>query len=262
MTNPQTPPGTIGSAPPISCPSLADPTLFLLAAVLDDLERTRLANESRLRQLTLTGADKDGIERGFGLDERHPDVGRLAGLVAAIAQLEHDAILNLRRRVRAHPLGPWINAQVGVGEKQAARLLAATGDPYWNGLHDRPRTVSELWAYCGLHVCDPGQVEGVNQANPAGVAARRRRGQSSNWSGNAKMRAYLIAASCVKQRRSPFRTDYDSRRAWTAVTHPEWTPGHSHNDAIRITAKAILREMWREARHIHGITDEEVETAA
>jgi hypothetical protein len=50
---------------------------------------------------------------------------------------------------------------------------------------------------------------------------------------------------------SAYRVTYDQRRAHTAVTHPEWTPGHSHNDALRVASKAILRDLWREARRIH-----------
>lgn len=258
--------------PERSAPGLADPTLALAAAVVDDLERTRISNENRLRQLTRTETDSDGEERGFGLDESHPDVARLAAIVAGLAKLEHDAVLGLQRQMRKHPMGPWVKAQVGIGEKQAARLLAAIGDPYWNTLHDRPRTVSQLWAYCGLHVvpgglgridahvadaaggqtCDPdSQLMPDNHGSPAvGVAARRRKGQKANWSADAKMRAYLIATSCMKQRNSPFREVYDNRRAHTAVTHPDWTDGHSHNDALRVTAKAVLREMWREAKRI------------
>lgn len=256
---------------------IADPTLALLAEVLDDLERTRIANENRLRQLTRTATDADGIDRGFGLDDSHPDVARLAGIVAGIAKLEHDATLNLQRQMRMHPLGQWVKAQSGIGEKQAARLLAAIGDPYWNTLHNRPRTVSELWAYCGLHVLHAagpltpdaqadaaGGVESdlrppspsapIPMVGTTGVAARRRKGQRTNWSNTAKMRAYLIATSCMKVRSSPFRADYDTRRKNTAVTHPEWTAGHSHNDALRITAKAILREMWRESKRITDTT--------
>jgi hypothetical protein len=41
------------------------------------------------------------------------------------------------------------------------------------------------------------------------------------------------------------------RREHTATTHPEWTKGHSHNDAMRVASKAILRDLWREAKRIH-----------
>lgn len=263
-----------------------DHVLTLHADVLDDLERSRIACENRLRQFTrhalgedgelVDKPDKDGELRGFGLTLDHPDVARLAGIVDALAKLEHDATLNLQRRMRAHPLGAWIKTQPGIGEKQAARLLAAIGDPYWNTLHDRPRTVSELWAYCGLHVlpagqtsaaapsrfaggepqiCDPDHAWPGTQRSNVGVAARRRKGERANWSATAKMRAYLIAKSCMKQRSSPFRADYEDRRAYTAVTHPEWTAGHSHNDALRITAKEVLKQLWREARRIHEVEE-------
>lgn len=263
----------------------------MAAAVVDDLERTRIANENRLRQLTRDEVDSDGEERGFGLDESHPDVARLAGIVTGLAELEHQAVLQLQRTMRAHPLGAWVKSSQGVGEKQAARLLAAVGDPYWNTLHDRPRTVSELWAYCGLHTvpADHGSTDarstlvGGAAPSPAGhtsvdtqaahaggtddrdlgptatdphfagaqVAARRRKGQRANWSNEAKMRAYLVAVSCMKSTSSPYRAVYLQRRATTDVTHPDWTPGHSHNDALRITAKAVLRDLWRAARDLH-----------
>lgn len=41
-----------------------------------------------------------------------------------------------------------------------------------------------------------------------------------------------------------YRHTYDQRRAHTAITHPEWTAGHSHNDALRIVGKEILRDLW------------------
>lgn len=258
-------------APSRSGPILIDPTLLMAAQVVDDLERTRIANENRLRQMTRDVEDSDGNERGFGLDESHPDVARLAGIVTAIADLEHQAVLGLQRAMRRHPLGAWVKAQKGVGEKQAARLLAAVGDPYWNTLHGRPRTVSELWAYCGLHTLpaghvrtdtqearadgdklrDPGHQSTDAHIHPTQVAARRRKGQRANWSTDAKMRAYLVAVSCMKAPGSPYRDVYLARRERTSATHPGWTPGHSHNDALRITAKAILRDLWVASRDLY-----------
>jgi hypothetical protein len=149
-------------------PSIADPLLALLADAVDDLERTRIANENRVRQLTRAGEDSDGAERGFGLTLDQPQVASLARVVAGLADLEAEAVLNLRRRLRQHPLGAWIQGQVGIGEKQGARLLAAIGDPYWNTLYGRPRTVSELWAFCGLHVLPAGQPPPVAHLPAAG----------------------------------------------------------------------------------------------
>lgn len=248
---------------------LADPALAFAADVLDDLERTRNANANRLRIMTTLDADSDGVVRGFGLDESHPDVARLSAMVTALDGLTHDATLQLQRQMRRHPLGPWVKAQRGIGEKQAARLLAAVGDPYWNSLHNRPRTVSQLWAYCGLHTLPAsGDLHSRETLNRS-VAARRVKGQKANWSTVAKTRAWLCIESCMKQidatckgdngigshadecRCSPYRVVVDKRRAHTALTHPEWSAGHSLNDAMRVASKALLRDLWIEARRVH-----------
>lgn len=264
--------------------SLADPTLALAADVLDDLERTRIANENRLRQLTRDEPDEDGEIRGFGLTEDHPDVARLANIVDGLTKLEHEATLNLARAMRKHQLGPWVKGQKGVGEKQAARLLAAIGDPYWNYLHDRPRTVSELWAYCGLHTLPAGRTRADTHSTRASggnvpssdqtpsdshglnVAARRKKGQRANWSTTAKMRAWNIAGSMLK---AGNRDVYDKRKAATeGRTHATecvrcgpsgkpaqpgtpWSDAHRHADALRIVSKWLLKELWRAARDIH-----------
>jgi hypothetical protein len=332
---------------------LFDPYLSFAADVLDDIERLRIAQANRLQILTRTEVDADGEVRGFGLDESHPDVARLAGMVEALKDIESDAVKALQRSLRNHPLHGWVSTTKGIGEKQGARLLAAIGgDPYWNSREDRPRTVSALWAYCGLHVLekpvDPtgdqpsfdtqiadvtgdqsstdnnhttsvpggrstfdtrgpsvpggqdrsdtqlisttsGQVDADTRSAGAvggdvhsstdtlrtvvGVAPRRTRGQRANWSTIAKTRCHLVAESCIKQLKapchaatfegrwiavhyteclcSPFRLTYDKRRTHTSVTHPEWTDGHRHNDALRVTSKDILRMLWREGRHIY-----------
>jgi hypothetical protein len=221
--------------------SLLDPALALAADVLDDIERVRTANENRLRQLTRSVEDSDGELRGFGLDETHPDVARLAAMVDTLKKVEHDATLQLQRQLRRHPLHPWVKAQKGVGEKQAARLLAAVGDPYINSATGLPRTVSALWAYCGLHVLpvaglarldahahhafsgnggDPCQRHGGAQDDRVGVAPKRQRGQRANWSTRAKTRAYLIAESCLKQLRKPCHAAAFEGR-WLAVHYDE-----------------------------------------
>ncbi len=270
---------------------LADPLLALLADVLDDLERTRIANENRLRQLTRDEPDKDGIERGFGLTLDQPQAASVASLVDGLAAMEHQATLALRRQLRAHPLGPWVANTAGVGEKQGARLLAAIGDPFWNTLHDRPRTVSELWAFCGYHVLpasghrspDTQKGSAVDRGQPAGgdtqgtadahafvgVAPSRTRGQRSNWSSTAKMRAFLVAEACMKCRQSPYRAVYDETRVkYADAVHkvecrrcgPSGKPasagsplsdGHKHARALRATAKDVLRDLWREAKRLH-----------
>lgn len=264
-------------------PFLRDPLLGVFADILDDFEKVRIANENRLRALT------DSSDRGHGLSVDNPDVARLAALVDATKSLEHQGKLNLCRAMRAHPLWPWAKPLAGVGEKQFARLLAVIGDPYWNDLHDRPRTKGELWAYCGYHViptsgsqrdhvpyshiaagstCHPDRcIVGV-QNDIVGVAPKRRRGERSNWNEDARKRCYLIAESCMKQR-GHYRDVYDAARAkYADATHrsacvrcgPAGHPaaegsvlslGHQHARGLRAVSKEFLKDLWRESKRLH-----------
>jgi hypothetical protein len=184
-------------------------------------------------------------------------------MLDAIIALEAQAIKDLERAMRAHPLGAWVKQQVGVGEKQAARLLAALGDPAARA------TPSQLWQYAG-------------HGDPA--RSKLRKGQPVEHSPTAKMRTRLIAESCIKQAHSPYRAVYDQARA-AAVgkvhavqcqntirpsltgsngsngcgtrEHPEWgapgspwRPGHAHGHALRLVGKAVLLDLWRAARDL------------
>lgn len=249
---------------------LFDPTLALLSITLDDLESQRIAMQNRYRSLTTSGTSESGLEWGYGLDERSPEVAIFASLTEQSISLEKDAIKALEKAMKKHPLGPWIAAQKGAGNKTVARLLGAIGDPYWHSVEDRPRTVSELWAYAGYK---PGQ--------------RRKKGQQSNWSDDAKKRTYLIAQGFVKQldpqckrdggiaehqpdcKCSVYRKVYDERRHHTknnlhqsecvrcgpsgkpAQPDTPWSAAHQMADAIRVTGKTFLRDLWRESRRIH-----------
>jgi hypothetical protein len=271
---------------------LRDPILGVLAEVVADLEAVRIANTNRLRILTRTEPDADGENRGFGLTLEHPEIARLARTVDSLHAAEVDAVKNLEKAMRAHPLGDWVRRTKGIGAKQAARLLAAIGDPYWHDMDNRPRTVSELWAYAGYHVMTSGggrvvpdsqmscaaagsdvhpdgrQILANHGYDAVGVAPKRVRGQKINWSTDARMRAYLIAAQTVKTG-GPYREIYDDGRAkYADAVHktecvrcgPKGKPaqvgsplnkGHQHARALRLVAKEVLKDMWREARTIH-----------
>jgi hypothetical protein len=189
--------------------------LLVTADFVDDIERVRIATANRLRSL-------DQIK---GLKES-PEYQRWQAQFERISEIEKFAVKELERVMKAHPLGPFIDRTVGLGKKQAARLLAATGDP-----GARPN-VAKLWAYCGLHVID-------------GKRPRRTKGQQANWSNTAKMRARLCAESCIKQMHSPYRKIYDRERAkWESR---ETTDLHKHNHALSVVAKEILKDLWIEA---------------
>lgn len=241
---------------------LHDPYLGILASTVDDMEGARIALANRLRQLTRSKEDKDGELRGLGLDPRSPEVRVVQDLLDATEKIEHQAILKLNRQMRVHPLWKtWAMNQKGIGEKTLARLLAAIGDPYWNDLHQRPRTVSELWAYCGLHVL------------PSGAAPKRVKGQTLNWSQEARKRVFLISESCLKQQDYYAEVYYESKDKYAESLHPtvcvrcgpEKQPaqpgsplsdGHKHARALRIVSKEILRDLWIASKDLHKAEQE------
>lgn len=270
---------------------LWDPVLQTLASGLDDIESARIAQANRHRILTATKPDPDGEMRGFGLDENHPAVAALSMQLATLTELEQAMTKALAKQLKTHPLHPWVKAQCGLGDKQVARLLAAVRDPYWNDLHDRPRTVSELWAYSGLHVLPAGHMSSGAQIAPAGgdtrgggdtgqnhagtqylragVAPAHKRGQRSNWNNEARTRIYVIAESCMKNRRSPYRAVYDTgREKYAEAVHAapcaqcgkkgqpaqpgtDLRDGHKHARAMRLVMKTVLRDLWIESRRIY-----------
>lgn len=260
-------------------PFLADPFLGILAATVDDLEGNRKALANRYRQLTRATTDIDGRMRGLGLSDASPDVAIVRTLLAAIGGekldgsggIEHQAVLKLSGRMRKHPLWKsWGIHQKGVGEKQLARLLASVGDPYWNDLHDRPRTVSELWAYCGFSVVRTADQGGhaAHSESVGGTAQKKTRGQKINWSGDARMRAWNISGSCLKAQAGYADVYYEAREKYAEATHsapcarcgpagkpaPEGSPlsdGHKHARALRIVSKEILRDLWIAAKVLH-----------
>lgn len=227
---------------------LADVTLGMIAEAVDEIEAARIAQENRLRAFR----------------DLHPDDPPEAfeALLASLAAIEVQAVKQLQKAMRGHLLWSWAQPIKGCGEKQFARLLAAIGDPAWNELHERPRTLRELRAYCGFHVWDDG------------VAPCRIKGHQSNWNGDARKRAWLIAQKLIQKGDPTYRAVYDKARVKYANTvHPQdcvrcgpsgnpakaGTPrgaGHQHAMAIRLVAVAFLADLWREAHRLHQAVTE------
>lgn len=250
-------------------------TLNMLTAQIDDLEALRMAVNSRLRILTTPKdkEDEDSKRRGFGLTDEHDSniLAPIRVVADGVTDLEKGAIKEVERYMKNRKTSPWRDflddpMTKGVGAKQLARLLGATGDPAWHRVLDRPRTVSELWSYCGYAV--------VNGAAPA-----RRKGQRSNWSPDARSRARMIAESCLKSGGHYADIYRETKEHYAGAVHDRecaqcgtrkkdgspglpalpTTPlkdGHVHARALRAISKELLRDLWIEARKHHGLTVE------
>ncbi len=210
----------------------------LHAALLDDCEDVRIRHANRLRQIEAIGNTE--------LTTVIADTNTLELLEAT----ESAAVLNLKRYFKGLPIAEFVKATPGLGEKTVARWLGEVGDPAWHTAEDRPRRLSELYAYCGLHVVD-------------GAAPKRCKGQKANWSNKARTRAHNMATGCIKlvggadkagriRQRSPYRDVYDEARVkYADATYADGSPLtdlHKHNRAVRAVMKAIIKDLWHHSK--------------
>lgn len=242
----------------------------LICSCLDGMEMTRIQVGNRAAQAVRSVPDKDGIMRGLGVDPESPLAAMLLSTAESLKELEEHLTDQLVRHVKVHPLGPWIASRKGMGYKTAGRLLGAIGDPYLRTVVTEddtwvqvPRGVYQLWAYCGMHVREDG------------TAPARRRGEQANWSDEARKRLYVVSVSQRYSRQSYFRPVYDAvkEKSLEAVHRfpcircgpsgkpaPAGTPlskAHADGRALRAVGKAVLKEMWRTSRHLHGVRGNE-----
>lgn len=248
------------------------------AKSLDEVESARMAIQNRVGAAERAGRDsvaqalRDALEGPY-----NPSINDHTGLLS----IEKGLQKNLEKAMKAHPLYPWVQREKGIGAKQAGRLLAAIGDPYWNELYDRPRKVSELISYAGYSVDN-------------GVAVHREAGKKSPWSSDAKTRAFLMAKSCLKTPQGRYAALLKEARAHAdeavhnvdcsgcgtcgtcggrlgknRVEHLEATGcskrinakaaagsplsrGHAQSRALRFVAKQILKDIWAESRDLYA----------
>jgi hypothetical protein len=220
--------------------------LAFACASLSDIESARIAMANRVGAM----AREEGASAVAGT----PEVKRAHLILTALEDVEKLAIREVERLMRRHPLGPWVKATRGVGEKQGARLIAAIDDPLWNFAEDRPRRgPAELWQYGG-------------HGDPA--RSRLRKGHKVEWNPEVKTRVYLCSKSVEKQPAGScqLRLVYDDGRAkYADAIHtepcarcgpkgdpaPAGSPlslGHQQARALRLVGKALLLSLWDAAR--------------
>lgn len=161
----------------------------------------------------------------------------------------------------------------GCAVRMSACMVTSIGDI------KRFATVSKLWAYAGLHVID-------------GRAARRTKGEKSNWNQFLKTKLHVLADCLIKQNFDPdtkrplryrkFYDDYKTRmenRASCHLTREEhskkavapvqtnkpmqkhqvtWlangcTKGHTHNMAMRYVQKMFLQDLFMKWYELSGL---------
>lgn len=229
------------------------------ASMVDDIEELRKATENRLRALTKTTPDKDGVIRSEGVLPSDPRVLMVEGILESIKEQEKAAIRNLEKQIKDSPFATYVNMRKGIGFKAIGRLIAATGDPFiaTQFILDENYTVTatrifersnrQFLTYCGYGVAEDGN------------ARRRKKGEQANWNSEAKKRVYIISDSAMKQRKSRLREIYDNTKSKyenSEVMDKDGTvvpitDGRRHNRAIRAMSKQVLTELYLVAREHH-----------
>jgi len=191
-----------------------------------------------------------------------------------LEEAEHHCGLELVRAYRKNvsvSVRDWQKQSPGIGEHLLARLLGIIGHPchatpyHWEGVGkdsrrlvaDEPydRSISQLWSYCGVGDPERKRRKGqtVEEAMACGIPL-------------AKSVLYLLAQSCVKVNRGPYREHYDkAREVYAERLHKSdcpacgpkgkpakvgtpWSPAHQHAAALRKVSKEILRDLWIAAK--------------
>lgn len=104
-------------------------------------------------------------------------------------------------------------------------------------------TVSQLWAFCGMHTVD-------------GHAPRRKRGEQVNWSPAMRTLCYKIGEQFVRQG-DIYRQYYDVYKARKTQENESRdeprSKGHIHNMSKRYAVKRFLADFWEQWRRMEGL---------
>ena len=154
------------------------------------------------------------------------------------------------------PVYRWVENVPGFGTLGFATIVALTGDLA------NYATVSKVWKRLMLAPYD-----GLAGSTWKRETWRPRALSKDEWianpfSGERYALVAMIADSLHKKQiqgkaksetkfgkpLGPYGMTYVDRRTHTAAAHADWTPMHSHRDALRIMVKSLVKDLWIEWR--------------
>jgi hypothetical protein len=189
--------------------------------------------------------------KGCALPEVETDLEVIAQSIAPLQKMRDGIEKDMKKIAKRLPAWKWAENVRGLGELGFAVIVAECGDL------SKYANPAKVWKRLGLA---PVEKNGVTMAASnwrmkGGLSADdwtaigyspRRRAEVYACIGDPLFRQQTVISG-------PYRQAYDRRRARTAETHPDWSKGHSHGDALRVMTKELLRDLWaawngREAR--------------
>lgn len=145
----------------------------------------------------------------------------------------------------------------GIGHILSANLIAEFGNC------STYNTVSKLWAHTGNSVIN-------------GVAPKRKKGATINYSPKLKTLTWMISDCLMKQNKGIYRKIYDTEKEKQAnrtydvgylfeqygkpykEEDTKLSKGHRHNRALRKTRKLFLSHYWEAGRELYGLPIERI----
>jgi len=150
------------------------------------------------------------------------------------------------------PVYPWLETVRGAGALGLATIIAEAGDL------SRYPNPAKLWRRLGFAPFD-----GHAGSTWKRQTWRPRTLTADEWIDNPfsgqryalmhQVGVWLVNAQWIGAAKSdtgqgkpngPYGEVYAKRRAHTALTHPDWSKQHSRMDALRITMKSFLLDLW------------------
>lgn len=199
---------------------------------------------------------RDGASHDFADEVRMCDAARAPADARRIA-----AERAMEKAAKELPVHAWVNSVRGAGALGLATIVAEAGDlsnyagpaklwkrlgfaPYdghagstWKRPTWRPRALSaDEWI-----------------ENPFSGERYALMAQISTWLVNAQLVGKAKSVSGKSEANGAYGEVYVERRAATEKSHPDWSDGHRHKDALRIAMKEFLKDLWNEWRRVSAL---------
>jgi hypothetical protein len=164
-----------------------------------------------------------------------PFLAALGPIQAALAEREQE----LESLAAELPLADWIAETPGFALMSLAGIVGFAGDL------SRFPTPGKLEVMMSI-----GFVGGERQRR---VAKDSERAVAMRFAPERRAFLYTLAKGAMMNRSEPWRSIYDQRKTLEETTRPDASKGHRDNSALRVTARHMLRAVWREWRRVRGM---------
>lgn len=154
------------------------------------------------------------------------------------AQVERRVTLAMEKLARTLPACAFVKGVKGFGDLGFAVLIGEAGDLGNYAKVDGLRARVGLAPYEGKALSNWRRKGGLTQEEWSYLHYKPQR--------RAEVFAVIEDPLFRHQAasRGPYYAVYLARRARTAVTHPEWSAGHSHADAKRVMVQKLVSDLW------------------